>query len=344
MATLLYDSQGRSLLAERNGHAPARSNGRATSNRARTYSTANLTGGGIANSLTAWERRWTNPSRRSFSRPASTGDRRLKSFTSSRGRPRKFVSVPVDDMFIKWREFTDAPDDQIERMVEAEERHQVWMKLAKAMKAARAMGTGMLLMVTKEAPMDTPMEPERIREGDLLALHVFDRFDASIYSHVTDLAEPNYGEPEMYHFHPTRGVGMTVHPSRVIRFDGIAPLTASRWTTYEQDWGVPEIVPVIISLLQDQTLASGVTHLSQEASVGVLSVTGLKDAIAGHGDPGEMSADEIGRTINAYKSIYRLLMVEKGEEEFNRVAVSFGGLAPLMDKSRYVFRRRRTCR
>ena len=59
--------------------------------------------------------------------------------------------------------------------------------------------------------------------------------------------------------------------------------------------------------------------------MGVLSVTGLKDSIAGHGDPSEMSAEQIGATINQLKSNWHLLMVEKGEEEFERVSVQFGG-------------------
>ena len=35
------------------------------------------------------------------------------------------------------------------------------------------MGTGAIVMVTKEAPLEEPLEIERIREGDLLALHQF---------------------------------------------------------------------------------------------------------------------------------------------------------------------------
>ena len=54
------------------------------------------------------------------------------------------------------------------------------------------------------------------------------------------------------------------------------------------------------------------------------------------------SAEQIGQQINQMKSSQRLLMMDKEKEEFNRVAVAFGGLADLMDKLlRIAWRRRR---
>ena len=43
-------------------------------------------------------------------------------------------------------------------------------------------------------------------------------------------------------------------------------------------------------------------------------------------------AEQIGQQINQMKSSQRLLMMDKEKEEFHRVAVSFGGLADLMNK------------
>ena len=41
---------------------------------------------------------------------------------------------------------------------------------------------------------------------------------------------------------------------------------------------------------------------------------------------------QIGQSVNEGKSNYRLLMLDKVREEFDRIAVQFGGLAELMDK------------
>ena len=71
----------------------------------------------------------------------------------------------------------------------------------------------------------------------------------------------------------------------------------------------------------------------QEASISVLHIAGLREAIAGGGDPNEPTPAEIGQQINQLKSNFRLLMLdEAGREEFLRVAVQFGGLPDIMDR------------
>ena len=83
--------------------------------------------------------------------------------------------------------------------------------------------------------------------------------------------------------------------------------------------------------MEDQTLASSVAHLSQEASISVLNIAGLRDTIAGGGDPDEISPAAIGQQINAGKSNFRLMMLDE-HEIFTRVAVSFAGLPDLFEK------------
>ena len=244
-----------------------------------------------------------------------------------------FVDIPIDDMFIRWRKFmAEGGADNSDTMEKAERKHMMTMKLATAMKAARVYGTGLVVMMTKEAPMETPLIPERIRPGDLTALRAFDRYDASVTMREYRLDDKNYGQPIFYDLTPSRGGQMRVHHSRVLRFNGIMPPTDSGFTIYEQDWGVSRLIPVIISVMQDQVLASGISHLSQEASMSVLEITGLREILAGEGDPGDPNADDIGSQVNRYKSIYNLLMLDKGTESFDRVAVQFAGLADLMDK------------
>ena len=188
----------------------------------------------------------------------------------------KFVDFPVEDMLANWREFTDASDTDIERMHAAEQKHGIKPKLSKAMKAARAYGTGLLVMVSGEDSLEMPLIPERVRKGDLAAVRYFDRFDASITQRYMGLDHPKWRQPEFYDLHPSSGEVMRVHESRVIRFDGMTALTESGWFNYDYDWGIPPLIPLIISLMQDQVFASAVAHLSQEASVGILEVRGVE--------------------------------------------------------------------
>ena len=249
------------------------------------------------------------------------------------GAAKKFVNIPIEDMFVRWRTWMDGNvDGAAEVMEKAESKHQVTHRLSQAMKAARAYGTGCAILMTTEAPMDTPLVPERIREGDLKAIRVLDRFDMSVLERDKDMFSPGFGGPISYMVHPTGGyaVPMRVHASRVVRFDGISPLTDSRYYNYEEDWGVSELVPVIVTLIEDQSLAAAIAHLSQEASIPILSVNGLRDLLIGRGGRGEASADDIGSSLNRMKSVYNMLMVDGSSEKFERVAVQFGGLFQLM--------------
>ena len=84
--------------------------------------------------------------------------------------------------------------------------------------------------------------------------------------------------------------------------------------------------------MQDQTVATAAAHLSQEASIPILNIDGLREALAGGKlDPGEASAEQIGEQLNMFKSIYRLLLLDK-TETFERVPVTFSGLHEIMDR------------
>ena len=246
---------------------------------------------------------------------------------------KKFCNIPIDDMFRKPRTWKDDSESNVDTMREAEAEHHVMERLRLALIGARAYGTALMVLMTNEAPMDTELVPERIRKGDLSALRVFDRFDGSVYQRDHDLWSPNYGRPLIYTVHPTWGsIPISVHHSRIIRFDGIKPLTDSKFYNYEEDWGISELIPVITSLLQDSQLASSIAHMSQEASIPVLKISELRDVIAGQAGANEATVEDIGQSVNQIKSVFRLLMLDKEREDFDRIAVQFGGLADLMDR------------
>ena len=150
---------------------------------------------------------------------------------------------------------------------------------------------------------------------------------------IMTLSSPNWRRPIYYEVHPSyTGAPFRVHHSRVMRFNGIEPSTKSGFYNYDYDFGVSVLVPVITSLMQDESFATAVAHLGQEASIAILHIAGLRETIAGGGDPNEPSVAEIGEQINAGKSNWRLLMLdEPGREEFRRETIAFSGLAEIMD-------------
>ena len=245
----------------------------------------------------------------------------------------KAVNLRVRDMFLRPRRFLDVSPEQAEAIDAALMVLRLDDAVRRAMVAARQYGTSLLVMMTRGADMASPLVPEQVREGDLTALRVLTRYDASVYDRDRDMMSPTYGKPLLYSLHPNYGGDpMMVHHTRVVRFDGITDPGDSAFTAYEQDWGVSVLVPIVQSILHEAGLAQAAAHMAQEASIPVLSIEGLRDGMAGAVD-NEVSPLDIGEGVNRMKSLFRLLMLEKGTEEFNRVAIQFSGLADIMDRS-----------
>ncbi len=82
---------------------------------------------------------------------------------------------------------------QVKAMKEAEAEYQVVPRLTRAMKAGRLYGTGLLVMVTREADLSEPLDLESVRPGDLIHLLPLDRYDATRFSWDENPYSPTYG-------------------------------------------------------------------------------------------------------------------------------------------------------
>ncbi len=146
---------------------------------------------------------------------------------------------------------------------------------------------------------------------------VVDRFDASVIQRTTDITDPNFSQPELYNFTFKYANELTVHYSRVIRIDAIKAHSVNSWySLYNQDWAVSELVRVLSSVEQEESMSSAINYLLQEASVTNLKIPDLKDALAGA--PDSDNIDTLVENINDFKSIYRTMYLDK-DMELNRL-------------------------
>ena len=245
----------------------------------------------------------------------------------------RFIDVPVDDMFAVNRSW-DTADDKLKRDLQNLERELgIPRMLATAMKMGRLFGTCLLVIVTSEADLSVPLDISRVKEDGIKNLMVFDRYSASIESWNVDRYSPHFLMPEMYRVYPNayEVSEIAVHRSRVIRFDGKPPLGTNGWHSYAREWGVSELVPAMTEILNDAALAQAVAHLSQEASLPVISVHGLRDTVSGQTGPDEPTVEELGQSINYFKSVFKTLFIDKSDD-FNRVEVNFTGISALMEQ------------
>lgn len=262
---------------------------------------------------------------------------------------KKYIDVPVDDMTVRWREFDDSNTDG-ETMHEQEDALNLRERITDAIKAARLYGSALIVIVSQEAPLDKPLIPDAIQKDDLTNLLVIDRYHASVAEYDNDIYSPTYGKPlfylvDMFSGFTTsalRRIGISdphnmqlVDHSRVIRFDGLPRLTVNRYSHYDPDWGISLIVPALKAIMDDHTVSAGAAHLADEASVPVMKVQGMQEGYASRArtamDPDVLTPDEMAAMVSMTKSIYRTVFLDAADD-FERVNVSWGGLADVMDR------------
>ena len=246
----------------------------------------------------------------------------------------KFVDMPIDDMFIKGREFEAEDESVIDTMEEVDDKFGVMSSLSRAMKGARLYGSAFVVVMTKDDPR-MELDVESIKPGDLKSLLVFDRYDAVIRQWYVNPMHHKYGQPSMYEFNPAIQediVQIVAHESRCIRFNGRMPISCNGWDAgYDRDWGVSELLYALVDINHDSAFIQAIAHLGQEASIPTIKVHSLKDAMSGTTAPDEQSIQEIGANINMYKSIWNTLFLDK-EDEFERAAVNFTNMADVVDR------------
>ena len=248
---------------------------------------------------------------------------------------RKFIDIPVDDMTIRWRTFEASEDvtiEQIKMFQDAERELKVRDAVIKGMKAGRKYGTAVIVIVTEGEDLATPLDIQSIRPGSVLNLLVLDRYDLSVAEYDGNVMSRTYGQPLTYSIAPRFGNPVPrCDASRVIRFDGIMPLTNSSFTMYEQWWGVSCLVPVMLSIAQDQSIATSVAHLAKEASIPYIKLAGFQDAIAGQVDEHELSVEQLAQRLNQLRSNFRTLFLSEADE-FGRESVTWSGIPDVMDR------------
>lgn len=242
---------------------------------------------------------------------------------------KKFIDIPVDDAFVRWRAFDDDDGELSDKMREAEIKHSLPEKLSAAMRAGRLMGSGLLLILSTEAPLESEFKIERLREGDLKNLLPIDRFHCEIVEVNSDIYDPCCGNPTMYRINMAGLDAFNIHATRVVRFDGIKP-PSDDWEVYDRGWGLSELIPVMVSIHQDASVTNAVSHLAEEASIATYKASGLRELLAGSGDPEYASPYQVMIQNLDMKSNYRTMLIDS-EDEFERVNVSWGGLPQLLD-------------
>lgn len=166
---------------------------------------------------------------------------------------RKAISIPATDRIRAWRDW-QAEKPQIEALEREEARHQIKAKVRQA-EVLRGLGGGALILVTA-GNMALPLNPAAIREKGLLAVNVVSRWHLSGREWITDLASPDYGQPQYWEINSGQAA-TRIHPSRVVCFRA-EPLPSIYRSDYEDRFWGRGRVPTLIEPAQnlDEAMAT----------------------------------------------------------------------------------------
>ena len=251
---------------------------------------------------------------------------------------RRFVDIPVDDLFLRFRRWDTDDEGLLKAILEAERHFKLTSRLSSAMKAARLYGTGLLVLVTDNSPLEEELNVDMIKEDGLVNIVPVDRYDASIIEWEEDLWNVNYGGPLYYGMTFGKQSGpnsqyQDVHESRVLRFDGQRPLSITGWSSsYDEDWGMSELIPVLTTILQEHITAAAATHLLQESSIPVFKLQNFARVNRGEADIDDPKLDIVASNFSDQKSNFRMMLID-ANEDFMRVEVNMAGIPQLMDEN-----------
>lgn len=229
---------------------------------------------------------------------------------------RKIVNIPADDMVSRWRDW-QAEGDQIEQLEAEEKRLQVKHKVRRAIILSRIYGGAAIIMGVSDGASNLPLPPT-IRAGDLRYLHVVNRHQLSAFRLDTDVTSPTFGEPTAYTL-----AGATIHPSRVIPFQGVPIPEGSQLGSASPFWG-DSVLQAVMDAVHNADLAQqGFAGLIHEAKIDVINIPGLMSGVASEEYEGRLMKRLQIAAMS--KSLHRALVLD-GEEEWHQKQVSWAGI------------------
>lgn len=240
---------------------------------------------------------------------------------------KRVVNTVADDMTREgWTvEFDDPDGEGRKALARAEKQLQVAAKVNSALRWARLYGGCIIVMGTKGQKLNEPLDPARVRRGDLRFLQVLDRWRCAASPTLTmGLEDPNFGQPEYFIVAES---SVQVHHSRVLRFDG-QELPYFQWRQNAM-WHDSELQHTYGALTDVDATTAALATMMFEANVDVVTSEGLQNIMSTK--LGEETVTKRYRLAGTLKSFNRMLLLD-GKEKYEKKGNSFANLDKVLDK------------
>lgn len=232
---------------------------------------------------------------------------------------RRICDVIPSDMIREWREIKSDDADEIRA---EEDRLMLTSKVENALSLARLYGGAGIIMITNQ-DFTKPLDPRKIKKGDLKRLVVLDRWLLGTGDmRVDDFLSEDFLTPAFY---MVAGTGM-VHYSHVIRIKG--ETLPPRIAMMAQGWG-DSALRQAMEVVEDFTSSvAGVAEGMQEFNVDVIKREGLMESLSSRE---EMAIRKRFELFGLMKSITNVALLDD-KETFERKALSFAGIADIVEQ------------
>lgn len=233
---------------------------------------------------------------------------------------RKIVNIPAEDATATWRQWQAEPE-QITALEAAEKRFQVQHKVKRALVLARLFGGAAIIIGLRDGAPEQPL-PATIRAGDLVYLHLVNRHQLGHSELETSILSERFGEPKAYTL-----AGQTIHPDRVIPFQGVPVPEGSYIGNGSGFWGDSVLQAAMDAVKNADLTQAGFADLVNEAKIDIIKIPDLMQQIV---------SAEYERALQARltlaataKSIHRALIIGGGEEWQQR-QVAWSGMPDMI--------------
>ena len=162
--------------------------------------------------------------------------------------------------------------------------------------------------------------------------------------YTNNFFDKNYDKPAIYELNLTEGSDLMIHESRIIRFDGIRPLSDKGFTSFRgsaqgssygnnllnRDWGVSEVIRMLQAIMMDETIFTSIAHIAQEWTIPIYKSAQVEHALASD-DPNASNLGEIISKVRSAMSVHRMMVIG-AEGGIDRLNVQWSGLPEVIDR------------
>ncbi|MEO1948491.1 DUF1073 domain-containing protein [Thioclava sp.] len=250
--------------------------------------------------------------------------------------PQAIVDIPAQDATRNWRAW-QAKKEQITALEATEKRLNVREKVRDTMRSARLYGGAAMMILDGASDTSKPLMPSAIRKGGIKGLVTLTPMTLSAGSIDWDIYSPHYGKPGSYTLTNASGDILTVHPSRLVVFDGVPVPDQSLVST---GWGDSVLSAAMEAVKQADGASANIASLLFEAKIDITYIQGLAEALANGNE--QAIADRL-RFAMMMKGINGSLILDAGDvdpdsgkqvggEKYEQKSAQLSGLSDLMDK------------